>query len=80
MKQHSLRSKTTGRFVPRASLSNNIVNGRLYDYKGAIVRARKRCNNGLRYVSFHKKLNGFVPDTDLRPISVAQVRDYLEHA
>jgi hypothetical protein len=78
--KHSLRSKTTGRFVSRSNSATNIVNGRLYEYRGAIVRAKRRCNNGLRFVSFHKKLNGFVQDYELKPISVERVRAYLENA
>lgn len=77
--KHSLRSKTTGRFVPKAK-TPTVVNGRLYEYRGAIVRAKKLCNNGLRYVSFHKTLNGFVRDEELRQISTDKVREYLNRA
>jgi hypothetical protein len=77
--KHTLRSKSTGRFVPR-STAPKIVNGRLYEYRGAVVRARRLCNNGLRYVSFHKTLNGFVRDEELVPIDTTRVRDYLARA
>jgi hypothetical protein len=74
--KHSIRSTTTGRFVPR-SQATNIINGRLYGYRGAVVRAKRRCNNGLRFVSFHKKLNGFVRDEELQVLSREKVAEYL---
>ncbi len=58
----------------------NIVNGRLYAYKGVVVRAKKLCNNGLRFVTSHKKLNGFVRDEDLVAISKEQVAEYVDNA
>lgn len=77
--KHTLRSKTTGRFVSRKP-SAKIVNGRLYEYRGAVVRAKRLCNNGLRFISFHKTLNGFVADSDLKPITKSKVKAYLEKA
>lgn len=73
--KHSIRSKVTGQFVPRSTV--NVVNGRLYDYNGVVVRARKLCANGLRMVSYHKKLNGFVRDEELKPIDSKAVARYL---
>lgn len=82
-----LRSKTTGRFIPRSSSrtttsNNNIVNGRLYLFKpnGIVVRSRRTCSNGLRLVSYHKNLNGFARVVDLAPASREQVREYLANA
>jgi hypothetical protein len=76
--RHLIRSTTTGRFIPRNQV--NIVAGRLYNYKGTVVRAKKKCANGLRLVSFHKKLNGFARDEELSPISKEQVQEYLKEA
>jgi hypothetical protein len=78
--KHLLRSPRTGRFISRSTATTNIVNGRLYGYKGAIVRARKQTNNGLRLVSFHKKLNGFVRDEELEVVEPSKVREYLARA
>jgi hypothetical protein len=78
MQKHNVRSNTTGRFVPQKQV--NVVPGRLYSYKGVVVRAKKLCSNGLRFVSSHKKLNGFVRDEELRPIDPTTVRSYLENA
>lgn len=57
-----------------------IVNGRLYGYKGIVVRAKRLCNNGVRQVAFHKKLYGFVKDSELQIIDRTQVERYLEKA
>ncbi len=58
----------------------SIVPGRLYSYKNTIVRARQRCRNGLRHVSFHRLLNGFVRDSELELISKQEVEEYLKEA
>jgi len=76
--KHSLRSSTTGRFVARRSTT--IINGRLYGYRGAVVRAKRRCSNGLRFVSFHKTLNGFVRDEELEVLPRQKVTEYLARA
>lgn len=73
--KHLKRSKETGRFIPKNI--PNVVPGRLYSYKGVIVRAKRLCNNGLRFVTFHKTLNGFVPDSQLSTISREKVQEYL---
>ncbi len=70
-----VRAKS-GKFAPR------IVPGRLYEYKGAIVRAHKTCpnTNSLRYVTIHKRLAGYVLDRDLKFISKNKVAKYLSLA
>jgi hypothetical protein len=80
MSKHAIRSKLTGRFIPRPAPASNVVNGRLYDYRGATVRAKRKCNNGTRMISFHNSLFGFVKDTELTPISREKVTEYLSYA
>ena len=58
----------------------SIVPGRLYGYRGAIVRAGRRCNNNKRHISFHKMLHGFVNDGDLQFIDKSKVKEYLQYA
>ena len=76
--RHLKRSKTTGRFVPKNVTT--VVPGRLYSYKGVVVRAKNLCNNGLRFITSHKKLNGFVRDEELTIIDKDRVREYLQNA
>jgi hypothetical protein len=58
-----------------------IVSGRLYNYKGATVRALKRDEKaGVRLVSFHEALFGFVQDSELQKIDTRKVNDYLVEA
>lgn len=55
-----------------------IVAGRLYNYRGATVRALKKDTvTGARLVSFHKTLFGFVRDTELEKINRRKVENYL---
>jgi len=75
--RHSLRSKTTGQFIPR---KRPIISGHLYGYRGAVVRAHRLAINGIRHVSFHKQLHGFVKDSELQWINCDQVKQYLEAA
>ena len=84
--RHSLRNPTNGRYVPNSSMqsssvpqtsSTNVVPGRLYGYQGFVVRAGRKTNNGLRVVSYHKKVNGFVKDSELRVIDNNKVNEYL---
>lgn len=75
--KHSLRSKLTGRFIP-VPKNPKIVSGRLYGYRGTIVRAGHLCANGKRHVSFHKQLHGFVQDNELNWIPKQQVDKYLQ--
>jgi len=74
---HNLRSKN-GRFIPLEQVKPNIVPGRLYDFYGTVVRAGAKMFNGLRKISFHKKLTGEVKDSDLKLISRISVNKYLE--
>jgi hypothetical protein len=76
--RHNIRSRQTGRFVQRKLTP--IVAGGLYDYRGTVVRARKKCNNDLWFVSAHKKLNGFVRPEELSKIDKATVKAYLANA
>ena len=57
-----------------------IVFGGLYKFRGAIIRARRRCNNGLIYISMHKMLHGFAHENELQPISKQEVEEYLKEA
>lgn len=58
-----------------------IVAGRLYDFRGATVRALKTgAVTGKRLVSFHKTLMGYVKDSDLKVISPRKVKKYLANA
>ena len=69
-----------GRFARRPVTPVQVVPGRLYDYKGTVVRAKSLCHNGKRHVSFHKQLHGFVEDKDLKIIDRNRVKDYLAFA
>lgn len=58
-----------------------IVPGRLYNFKGATVRALKKdIKTDARLVSFHKTLFGFVSDADLKKIPFRKVKNYLAEA
>lgn len=60
---------------------NKIVAGRLYDFRGATVRAlQKDAFTKARLVSFHKTLFGFVSDRDLQKINKRRVNNYLAAA
>ena len=54
-----------------------IVPGRLYEWRGNIVRAGRPTNNGLRHVRIHNVLNGFVADKELDIVSKNAVKQYL---
>lgn len=69
-----------GRFAKRAVTPSVVVAGRLYDYRGSVVRAGRLCANGNRHVSFHKQLHGFVKDSDLKLIDTTKVKQYLSQA
>lgn len=60
-----------------STVPQTVVAGRLYDYRGSVVRAGRMCNNGKRHVSFHKQLHGFVEDQELRLINKNRVQQYL---
>jgi hypothetical protein len=75
-----------GRFtrqIPRAqdgkfASPTTVVAGRLYDFRGATVRALQKNNStGTRLVSFHKTLFGYVKDADLQKIGKGKVKNYL---
>lgn len=77
--RHSLRSKTTGRFIRNTPAQ--IVAGRLYGYRGTVVRAgHLTTHDGKRYVLHHKDLSGFIPEKDLKLISKEKVKEYLQNA
>ena len=66
-----------GKFAPALK----IVPGRLYEFKGAVVRAlQKDSEVGLRLVSMHKALFGYVPDSQLQKINRRKVQTYLAGA
>lgn len=76
-----------GKFTRRVArakdgkFTNKIVNGRLYSFKGATVRALKKdAESGTRLVSFHKTLLGYVKDSELQKIDSRKVKTYLEQA
>lgn len=78
--RHYFRDKL-GRFTSRlAAIAPTVVAGRLYDYRGSVVRAGQLCANGKRHISFHKQLHGFVEDQELRLIDKSRVQEYLTHA
>ena len=77
--RHNIRSNKTGQFISKSS-STPIVAGRLYSYKGIVVRAKRKCNDNLWMVSSHKKLNGFVRPEELTTIPKELVHGYLQHA
>ena len=76
-----------GQFTRRVSRGENgqfapalkVVSGRLYDYRGATVRALHKSETGRRMVSFHKTLFGFVKDSELKRASTRKVEKYLRH-
>lgn len=80
------RSKITGRFISNAhakrirSLRNKkVVNGRLYAFKGVIVRAGRKVNQ-MRQVTVHKRLTGLVRDKELVRITPKTVKSYLKNS
>jgi hypothetical protein len=77
---YNIRDKF-GRFTKRPAQQKaracTIVPGRLYDYRGTVVRAGQSTSNGKRHVSFHKQLHGFVEDVELSFIPKARVEQYL---
>lgn len=83
------RSRTSGRFVSvgaknrnrrRAKAKSSVKNGRLYSYRGQIVRALQACSNGLRLVGSHGALFGFAKDTELKRIDSKAVKSYLHQS
>ncbi len=78
---YNIRGKNGRFFKPQVETPRacSVVAGRLYDYRGAVVRAGQM-SNGLRLVSFHKRLYGFVQDAELGFIDKQRVDSYLEKA
>jgi hypothetical protein len=66
-----------GRFTRKPA--NNVVSGRLYEFKGSIVRAGKVIE-GRRLVTIHKTLFGFVKDCQLKKVDNSFVETYLLHS
>jgi len=70
-----IRRAKNGKFVKRVG----IVAGRLYQFRNAVVRAG-HIENGLRFVSLHHRLFGFVPENELNLIDKNKVNNYLANA
>lgn len=88
IRYHNYRN-SLGRFTRRLARAKDgtfaptrkIVPGRLYNWRGATVRALKKdTQTGARLVSFHKTLFGFVKDTELQKINRRKVENYLAAA
>jgi hypothetical protein len=82
--RHSIRSATTGKFIKKNQPST-IVAGRLYGYRGAVVRAgndtiKRNGEAPQRHVNFHKALFGFVPENELTKVDKNAVEAYLNCA
>ena len=78
MKYHNARNKM-GQFVKPAKKKLRLVikNGSLYNWRGVTVRAVCDLNNGLKLVSFHKSLFGFINAGELTKINIDKVKQYL---
>ncbi len=61
----------------KSSTASSLRNGSLYSWRGATVRVRTLSDNGLRLVSFHNELFGFVPESELKKINTRKVTTYL---
>jgi hypothetical protein len=55
-----------------------VINGRIYKFKGAMVRALVKTDNGMRVVQTAQKLNGFAHDHDLQRVSKNEVNEYVQ--
>lgn len=66
-----------GRFARRPV--NTVVSGRLYDFKGSVVRAGQKIGTK-RLVSLHKTLVGLVNDSELKKVDPSTVSNYLANA
>ena len=80
MKYHNARNKM-GQFTKPAKAKKKphlvIKNGSLYNWRGVTVRAVCDLNNGLKLVSFHKSLFGFINAGELTKINIDKVKQYL---
>jgi predicted nucleic acid-binding protein len=54
-----------------------VYNGRIYKFKGAMVRALVKTDNGMRVVQTAQKLNGFAHDHELEHVSKKEVNEYV---
>lgn len=66
----------SGKFTIKPK-NGTVVPGRLYEYNGVVVRAGKLLRNKKRLVQYHRQLNGFVSDKDLKFIDKDKVNQYL---
>tara|TARA_B100002051_G_C16500316_1_gene517509 strand:+ start:112 stop:342 length:231 start_codon:yes stop_codon:yes gene_type:complete len=55
-----------------------VYNGRIYKFKGAMVRALVKTDNGMRVVQTAQKLNGFAHDHELERVSKNEVNEYVQ--
>ena len=55
-----------------------VINGRIYEFKGAMVRALVKTDNGMRVVQTAQKLNGFAHDHELKHVSKNEVNEYVQ--
>ena len=55
-----------------------VINGRIYKFKGAMVRALVKTDNGMRVVQTAQKLNGFAHDHELVRVSKNEVNEYVQ--
>ena len=55
-----------------------VINGRIYKFKGAMVRAIVKTDNGMRVVQTAQKLNGFAHDHELERASKNEVNEYVQ--
>jgi hypothetical protein len=55
-----------------------VINGRIYKFKGAMVRALVKTDNGMRVVQTAQKLNGFAHDHELERVSKNEVNEYVQ--
>ncbi len=55
----------------------NIVPGRLYSWRGNVVRAGRPTSNNLRHCKIHGIFHGFVSDSALELIPKSAVKQYL---
>ena len=55
-----------------------VTNGRIYKFKGAMVRALVKTDNGMRVVQTAQKLNGFAHDHELERVSKKEVNEYVQ--
>ena len=72
-----VRRAKNGRFA--STSRSRVVAGRLYAWRNSVVRAG-HIENGKRFVSLHKQLFGYVPESELQKIDKTKVNSYLANA